>query len=194
MNDIAPNLAPKHAIVTGASRGIGRAAALRLARDGFAVVINYAGNHDKAAEVVKEITGKGGRAMHGDRRARNPITSDLRRLAKCRQCEAEQHRRQLSAAIGGPNSIADGAQGFLDGPVPSAIRSTARECTRASGWPSAAGTAQSFSQRPPARALSGGAIALLGRAGEQEGPPCCRILRRLTVARGTARHGGQCWP
>jgi hypothetical protein len=86
--------------------------------------------------------------MHGDRRARNPITSDLRRLAKCRQCEAEQHRRQLSAAIGGPNSIADGAQGFLDGPVPSAIRSTARECTRAPGWPSAAGTAQSFSQRP----------------------------------------------
>ncbi|MGZ5842247.1 MAG: SDR family NAD(P)-dependent oxidoreductase, partial [Xanthobacteraceae bacterium] len=57
MNDIAPNLAPKHAIVTGASRGIGRAAALRLARDGFAVVINYAGNRDKAAEVVKEITG-----------------------------------------------------------------------------------------------------------------------------------------
>ena len=63
MNDIAPNLAPKHAIVTGASRGIGRAAALRLARDGFAVVINYAGNRDKAAEVVKEITGKGGRAI-----------------------------------------------------------------------------------------------------------------------------------
>jgi NAD(P)-dependent dehydrogenase (short-subunit alcohol dehydrogenase family) len=62
MNDIAPNLAPKHAIVTGASRGIGRAAALRLARDGFAVVINYAGNRDKAAEVVKEITGAGGRA------------------------------------------------------------------------------------------------------------------------------------
>jgi 3-oxoacyl-[acyl-carrier protein] reductase len=63
MNDIAPNLAPKHAIVTGASRGIGRAAALRLARDGFSVVINYAGNRDKAAEVVKEITGKGGRAI-----------------------------------------------------------------------------------------------------------------------------------
>ena len=63
MNDIAPNLAPKHAIVTGASRGIGRAAALRLARDGFAVVINYAGNRDKAAEVVKEITGAGGRAI-----------------------------------------------------------------------------------------------------------------------------------
>jgi NAD(P)-dependent dehydrogenase (short-subunit alcohol dehydrogenase family) len=63
MNDIAPNLAPKHAIVTGASRGIGRAVALRLAGDGFAVVVNYAGSHGKAAEVVKEITGAGGRAI-----------------------------------------------------------------------------------------------------------------------------------
>ena len=40
-----------------------------------------------------KVVGEGGRAMHGDRRAGNPITSDLRRLAKCRQCEAEQHRR-----------------------------------------------------------------------------------------------------
>ncbi len=56
-------LPPRNAIVTGASRGIGRAVALRLARDGFAVVINYAGNRDKAAEVVTEITGDGGRAV-----------------------------------------------------------------------------------------------------------------------------------
>jgi 3-oxoacyl-[acyl-carrier protein] reductase len=45
----------KCAIVTGASRGIGRAAALRLARDGFAMVVNYAGNATKAEEVVGEI-------------------------------------------------------------------------------------------------------------------------------------------
>ena len=43
------------AIVTGASRGIGRAVATRLARDGFAVVVNYAGNTTKAEEVVAEI-------------------------------------------------------------------------------------------------------------------------------------------
>jgi len=57
------NLPAANAIITGASRGIGRAVALRLARDGFAIVVNYAGAGDKAAEVVKEITGRGGRAI-----------------------------------------------------------------------------------------------------------------------------------
>ena len=41
----------KVALVTGASRGIGRAIALKLASDGFNVMINYAGNVDKALEV-----------------------------------------------------------------------------------------------------------------------------------------------
>jgi 3-oxoacyl-[acyl-carrier protein] reductase len=53
----------KVAIVTGASRGIGRTIALRLAADGFGVVVNYAGNATKAEEVVNEITGSGGRAI-----------------------------------------------------------------------------------------------------------------------------------
>lgn len=57
------NLSGKTALVTGASRGIGRAVALRLAAEGAAVAVNYSGSAEKAAEVVAEITGAGGQAF-----------------------------------------------------------------------------------------------------------------------------------
>jgi 3-oxoacyl-[acyl-carrier protein] reductase len=53
----------KVALVTGGSRGIGRAIALKLSQDGFAVAVNYAGNAAKADEVVHEISAAGGRAI-----------------------------------------------------------------------------------------------------------------------------------
>ncbi len=51
------------ALITGASRGIGRAIALRFAKDGAQVIVNYAANKDAADEVVKEIARNGGTAF-----------------------------------------------------------------------------------------------------------------------------------
>jgi len=48
---------------TGASRGIGQAIAVRLGRDGAAVVVNYAGTHDAARETVAAIEAAKGRAL-----------------------------------------------------------------------------------------------------------------------------------
>jgi len=52
----------KTVVVTGGSRGIGRATALLLSANGWDIVVNYANNHNEAASVVAEIVGRGGRA------------------------------------------------------------------------------------------------------------------------------------
>ena len=51
------------ALVTGGSRGIGRAIALRLASDGHAIAVNYAANAAAADEVVEMIAANGGTAI-----------------------------------------------------------------------------------------------------------------------------------
>ncbi|WP_099467557.1 3-oxoacyl-[acyl-carrier-protein] reductase [Konateibacter massiliensis] len=52
----------KIALVTGASRGIGREIAIAMAREGAFVAVNYNGSKEKAEEVIKEITDFGGAA------------------------------------------------------------------------------------------------------------------------------------
>jgi NAD(P)-dependent dehydrogenase (short-subunit alcohol dehydrogenase family) len=51
------------ALVTGASRGIGRAIAVRLAQEGMLVAVNYSTQADAAHAVVAEIEGSGGLAF-----------------------------------------------------------------------------------------------------------------------------------
>lgn len=70
----------KSALITGASRGIGRAAALRLAADGYAVAVNYKNSEEKARAVVDEIRSQGGVAMSVCADVSSP--SDIERMAE----------------------------------------------------------------------------------------------------------------
>lgn len=51
------------AIVTGSSRGIGKAIVLQLAREGYKVTVNYLHNREQALEVVQQIEAEGGEAL-----------------------------------------------------------------------------------------------------------------------------------
>ena len=67
----------KTALVTGSSRGIGRAIAVRLAQDGYKVIVHAAGNIEKAEETKSMIEQNGGVA--------EVIISDLTDIEKTRE-------------------------------------------------------------------------------------------------------------
>jgi NAD(P)-dependent dehydrogenase (short-subunit alcohol dehydrogenase family) len=72
------------AIVTGASRGIGRAIAEQLALDGYGIIVNYHARADAAADVVRAIESRGGRACAAQ--------ADISRL--------DDHERLVQVALG----------------------------------------------------------------------------------------------
>lgn len=78
-------LGGKVAVITGASRGIGRATAVRLAQDGAAVVINYSASAAEARAVAAEIEARGGAAL--------ALQGDLARLDDIRRLFRESVAR-----------------------------------------------------------------------------------------------------
>ncbi len=79
------SLAGKVAIVTGASNGIGRAIAERLAQDGATVVVNYGKSADKAKAVVAGIVSRGGNAV--------AIQADMSKVSDARRLVRETVQR-----------------------------------------------------------------------------------------------------
>lgn len=86
----------KAALVTGASRGIGRACALRLAADGYAVAINYSHNEAEAQAVLDEIRQNGGEGML--------CRADVSDLAQVKQMV-----RDVNKTLGGPDVLVNNA-------------------------------------------------------------------------------------
>jgi 3-oxoacyl-[acyl-carrier protein] reductase len=82
---MAKNLTGKVALVTGGSRGIGAAIAMRLAQDGAAVAITYANAQQKADEVANAVEAAGGRAL--------AIRADSADVAAVKSAVAETVRR-----------------------------------------------------------------------------------------------------
>jgi 3-oxoacyl-[acyl-carrier protein] reductase len=94
----------KTALVTGGSRGIGRAIGEKLAADGATVVINYARNGQLADEVVKAISAKGGKAMG--------IQADVSKPAEVRRLFGEAEK-----AIGPLDVVIANAGVYLSKPL-----------------------------------------------------------------------------
>lgn len=84
-------LKEKVAVVTGASRGIGKEIALKLASMDMTVIVNYAGSKEKAENVVKEIEEKGGRA--------EAIQCDVSDFTQCQKMIEDVHKRYGSIDV-----------------------------------------------------------------------------------------------
>jgi 3-oxoacyl-[acyl-carrier protein] reductase len=90
---MAGKLQGKVAVVTGASKGIGAAIAVHLAKEGASVVVNYSSSKEGADRVVSEITGNGGKAVAVKANVANP--DDVQQLF----AETKKHFGQVDVLV-----------------------------------------------------------------------------------------------
>ncbi len=106
----------KVAIVTGASRGIGAAVAERLARDGFTVVVNYAGSAPEADALAAKIIDAGGKALTAQADVSDPAA--VRRMWDSVETEAGGVDVLINnAGIMKLAKIADGDDALIDSQI-----------------------------------------------------------------------------
>lgn len=111
------------AIVTGGSRGIGRAIALRLAQDGLAVVVNYAGNEAAAQDTVETIRAASGTAIASRGDVGTP--QDVERIfADARHAFGRIDVVVNSAGVMSLGTIADGDLSTFDAMIAVNLRGT----------------------------------------------------------------------
>jgi len=111
------------AIVTGGSRGIGRAIALRLAQDGLAVVVNYAGNEAAAQDTVETIRAASGAAIASRGDVGTP--QDVERIfADARHAFGRIDVVVNSAGVMSLGTIADGKLSAFDAMIAVNLRGT----------------------------------------------------------------------
>jgi 3-oxoacyl-[acyl-carrier protein] reductase len=127
----------KSAIVTGSSQGIGAAVAERLAKDGFAVAINYAGSEEPARKLAEKISKSGGRAIAVQADVSNPSAvaalfteaerafggidvlvnnAGIMKLAPIAECDDALFDSQIAANLKGVfNCLREGARRIREG-------------------------------------------------------------------------------
>jgi NAD(P)-dependent dehydrogenase (short-subunit alcohol dehydrogenase family) len=99
MTEPSSGRCPKAALVTGAGKRIGRAIALALGRDGWAVAVHYHGSEAEATAVVSEITAAGGHAV--------ALAADL-----AHEAEVEMLVSRAAAALGPLGALVNNASVF----------------------------------------------------------------------------------
>ncbi|MGF6982480.1 3-oxoacyl-[acyl-carrier protein] reductase [Paraburkholderia atlantica] len=110
---MSTNQQPKVAIVTGASRGIGTAIAQRLAKDGFAVAVNYASSAGKADALVGAIREAGGKAVAVQADVSKP--DDVRRMFEITERELGKVDVLVNnAGVMKPTPLADTSDALYD--------------------------------------------------------------------------------